>query len=109
MPKPKYHVLICTNQRPEGHPRGSCGQKNAMAVWQKFADMLNRTNMYDKVLISGVRSCLGPCQVGPIVVVYPENVWYGNVKEEDVEDIFKSHFMLGKPVERLILPTEVFG
>ena len=109
MPKPKYHVFICTNQRPEGHPRGSCSQTNAMGVWQKFADMLNRTNMYDKVMISGVRSCMGPCQNGPIVAVYPENVWYGKVTEADVDEIFNSHFVNGKPVERLVMPPEIFG
>ena len=109
MPKPKNHVLICTNQRPEGHPRGSCFQKNSMGVWQKFADILNQKQAFDTVMVSGVRSCLGPCQMGPIVVVYPDGVWYGNVTEADVEEIFESHLINGKPVERLILPDEVFG
>ncbi|MBI4664837.1 MAG: (2Fe-2S) ferredoxin domain-containing protein [Nitrospinae bacterium] len=109
MPKPKYHVFICVNQRPEGHPRGSCAQKNAMGVWQKFADLLNQKNMYDKVMVTGARSCMGPCQNGPLVVVYPENVWYGNVTEADVAEIFENHFIQGKPVERLILPPEIFG
>lgn len=109
MPKPKHHVLICTNQRPEGHPRGSCIHKNSMAVWQKFADVLNQKQMFDTVLVSGVRSCLGPCQLGPIVVVHPDNVWYGNVTDKDVEEIFESHLVNGKPVERLIIPEEAFA
>lgn len=109
MPKPKHHVLICANQRPEGHPKGSCAQKNAMSVWQKFADVQAARNMFDKVLISGVRSCLGPCQMGPIVVVYPEGVWYGGVQPADVEEIYDSHFTNGKPVERLVIPDAYWG
>jgi (2Fe-2S) ferredoxin len=80
-----------------------------VALWQKFGDALATRNMYGQVLISGVRSCLGPCQMGPIVVVYPDGVWYGLVKPEDVEEIFDSHFANGKPVERLIVPDEMFG
>ncbi len=109
MPKPKKHVLICTNQRPEGHPRGSCSHRNAMEVWQKFADILNQKQLFSEVAVSGVRSCLGPCGAGPIVVVYPDNVWYGGVSGADVEEIFENHIIGGNPVERLVLPDAVFG
>lgn len=109
MAKPKRHVFICVNQRPEGHPKGSCSQKDSLGVWQKFADVLNQRQLFDQVMVSGVRSCLGPCQVGPIVVVYPDAVWYGNVKDSDVEEIFNSHLIGGQPVERLIIPDELLG
>jgi (2Fe-2S) ferredoxin len=109
MPKPQKHVLICANQRPEGHPRGSCASKNAMGVWQKFGDLLNAKMAFDKVMISGLRSCVGPCGSGPIVIVYPDNVWYGNVTEGDVAEIFESHLLGDKPVDRLVLPDAIFG
>jgi (2Fe-2S) ferredoxin len=47
--------------------------------------------------------------MGPVVVVYPDGVWYAGVKQEDVEEIFESHFVNGKPVRRLIAPDEMFG
>lgn len=47
--------------------------------------------------------CFGICEKGPVVVVYPEGVWYGNVSEADVEEIFDEHFEGGKPVERLMI------
>lgn len=109
MPKPKKHVFICTNQRPEGHPRGSCSINNAMGIWQKFADILNTKQLYNDILISGVRSCMGPCSLGPVVVIYPDNVWYGKVTDSDVEEIFQSHLIDGNPVERLVLADEVIG
>lgn len=48
--------------------------------------------------------CLDQCEHGPTVVVYPDAVWYGRVKMEDVAEIVESHILAGKPVERLILP-----
>lgn len=45
--------------------------------------------------------CLDACAFGTSVVVYPEGVWYGGVKAEDVLEIVESHLLGGKPVERL--------
>jgi len=80
-----------------------------MNVWQRFADLLNQTQRYDQVMISGVRSCLGPCQMGPVMVVYPEGIWYVRVRESDVDEIWNSHLVNGQPVERLRLPDEFWG
>jgi len=110
MAKPKYHVFICANQRPPGHPKGCCSDRGSTNVWQKFSEVLNLKMAYDRVMVSATRSCLVPCQYGPVMVVYPEGVWYCRVQPEDVEEIFQKHFTEGKPVERLLLPTkQVFG
>jgi (2Fe-2S) ferredoxin len=45
--------------------------------------------------------CLDQCEHGPTVVVYPEAVWYGNVKPEDAAAIVEEHLVGGRPVERL--------
>ncbi len=45
--------------------------------------------------------CMSQCGYGPMVVVYPENIWYGAVRAEDVEELFLSHLVGGMPVERL--------
>lgn len=46
--------------------------------------------------------CLGPCENGPMIVVYPEGVWYAGVSPEDVPEIVESHMLQGKPVQRLL-------
>jgi (2Fe-2S) ferredoxin len=48
--------------------------------------------------------CLDQCEHGPVVVVYPEQVWYGFVQPGDVEEIVREHLVGGRPVERLVLP-----
>jgi (2Fe-2S) ferredoxin len=45
--------------------------------------------------------CLDQCEHGPVVVVYPEAVWYGNVRPADAEEIVAEHLVGGRPVERL--------
>jgi (2Fe-2S) ferredoxin len=48
--------------------------------------------------------CLDQCEHGPVMVVYPEAVWYGHVQPEDAEEIVNEHLVGGRPVERLRLP-----
>jgi nitrite reductase/ring-hydroxylating ferredoxin subunit/(2Fe-2S) ferredoxin len=45
--------------------------------------------------------CFSQCGHGPMIVVYPENVWYSGVKESDLDEILNSHILGGKTVERL--------
>jgi len=50
-----------------------------------------------------ITGCFGICDKGPIVVIYPEGAWYGNVTVEDVPEIVESHLEGGKKVERLLI------
>jgi (2Fe-2S) ferredoxin len=45
--------------------------------------------------------CFSQCGHGPMIVVYPEDVWYAGVKQSDLEEILTSHIIGGRPVERL--------
>jgi len=47
--------------------------------------------------------CLDRCEVGPVMVVYPDAVWYTFIDESDIDDIIDSHFHQGKVVERLLV------
>ncbi|MGV7220885.1 MAG: (2Fe-2S) ferredoxin domain-containing protein [Nitrospinales bacterium] len=108
MPKPAYHILVCTNQRPPGHPRGSCGEAGSVAVYEKLSMGIEQKMLFTKATVT-TTSCLGPCGLGPVVVVYPEGVWYNKVTPDDVEEILEQHIMQGKKVERLEVPDEIWG
>ena len=100
MPKPLRHDFVCTQNRPPQHPRGSCAAKGSTAVLQAFWGELQKRNAFDKVAIT-YSGCLGPCEMGPNVLVYPEGVLYSGVGVADVEEIFTSHLENGEPVARL--------
>ncbi|MDP9196430.1 MAG: (2Fe-2S) ferredoxin domain-containing protein [Pseudomonadota bacterium] len=105
-PLPYYraHVFCCTNVRPEGHPRGSCGSAGSEAL-------RNYVKARAKELgLEGVRvnscGCLDRCELGPVMVIYPEGVWYKYTTREDVDEILTSRLVQGQRVERLMLRPE---
>lgn len=107
MPKPQRHVFVCNQQRPPGHPRGSCAAKGGTAVLQAFWSELQKRQAYETVSIT-YSGCLGPCEGGSNVLVYPEGVLYSGVQPADVNEIFDQHLVGGTPVQRLRAPAEVW-
>ena len=99
--RPYYalHVFCCTNERPEGHPRGSCARKGAERLRNYMKARAKELG------IPGTRinaaGCLDRCEQGPVLVVYPEAVWYTYVDESDIDEIIDSHLVRGQPVDRL--------
>jgi (2Fe-2S) ferredoxin len=103
MPKPQRHVLVCTNVRPPGNPKGSCAEKGSEALFDELKAMVKGRGLGDRVIVNRT-SCLKHCSRGITVAVYPENVWYGGVKTSDLGEICESHLEGGEPVARLFMP-----
>jgi (2Fe-2S) ferredoxin len=103
MPKYAHHIFICTNRRESGDPRGCCDPDGSDRLKVRFKEELGRRGLL-KTVRPNSAGCLDQCEHGPVVVVYPEGVWYGRVREEDVAEIVERHIAGGSPVERLILP-----
>ena len=101
MPKPKYHILVCTNSRPPGHPKPSCGAAGSQNILMALnMGLIERGVEPGEVLVTG-STCLGPCEQGPTVVVYPDGIWYAQVKESDVGTILDEHIKKGQPASSL--------
>lgn len=100
MPKPEKHVFVCTQQRPPGHPRSSCGQFGCGAVYEEFLWQLQERNLFNKLQVTAT-GCMGPCSEGPSVLVYPEGVMYSKVKRENVAEIFDQHLLGDAPIDAL--------
>jgi (2Fe-2S) ferredoxin len=107
MSKPQHHVFVCSQNRPAGHPRGSCAAKGATGVLQAFGAELQQRQAYEKIAVT-YSGCLGPCDQGANVLVYPEGVLYRGVTAEDVGEIFTSHLEGGTPVSRLLAPKSIW-
>ena len=105
MPRPKRHLLICSNNRGPDHPRGSCGEKGGEKLVGLMKDLLREHGLKETVLVSRT-GCLKHCSLGVTAAVYPENVWYRGVREADLKEICESHLRDGVPVDRLLLPEE---
>jgi (2Fe-2S) ferredoxin len=78
------HVFICTNDR-HGE-RKSCADNNSAAVKAKLKNVVNQNGWKEKVRIS-TAGCMGLCADGPNVMIYPQKIWFSEVRLEDVEKI----------------------
>ena len=107
MAQPQKYVFVCLNQRPAGHPKGSCLDRGAGQVFEALREELGRRLMTNvKVVASG---CVEGCLAGPTLLVVPDNVWYGGVTVADVPAIFDQHLVGGEPVEMLRLEPDDFN
>ncbi len=100
MPPFERHLFICTNVRPPGHAKGCCSEKGSEAVREAFKERVAKLGLKGSVRANAA-GCLDACEHGISVVVYPENVWYGRVTLQDVDEIVEEHLVNGRPVERL--------
>jgi (2Fe-2S) ferredoxin len=100
----RYHAFCCFQQRPPNHPKGSCGTAGGPALWERLSSMIQGRQL-SRVAMAAT-GCLGFCNAGPLMVVYPEGVWYQPRTTEDIDEIVQSHFVEGRPVERLIVVLE---
>ena len=96
----RHHVFVCENVRPSDDPRGSCGAKGSARIRDALKEEIARRGL-KKLVRANSAGCLDSCADGPSIVVYPEGVWYGRVRVEDVPEIVESHLVNGVPVERL--------
>lgn len=89
------HAFICTtgNWCPEVDGDG-------IAVYRTLKRLVARDGVGDRVRINE-SGCFSQCGHGPMVVVYPDGVWYAAVEAHDAEAIYSLHLLGGEPVERL--------
>lgn len=100
------HIFFCLNERVNGEV--SCSQHNAQAAFDRCKQQVKAAGLAGpgKVRVNKA-GCLDRCAGGPIVVVYPEAVWYTYVDQQDIDEIVESHLRNGNVVERLLTPPDV--
>jgi len=104
------HVFLCTNQRPGGHPRGSCAASGSVKLKDYMKARAKELGLEGPAATRPIRvqqaGCLDRCELGPVLVIYPEGVWYAPRTREDIDAILVEHVQNGRRVERLIVAPE---
>src|SRR5690349_516448 len=107
----RHHVFVCTGK--------SCSARDSADVLAAFESELKQRgllfgreakgkNPRGTIVLTECAS-VGFCSIGPAVMVYPDGVWYAQVRASDVQEIIEEHLLNGRVVERLALmriPTE---
>jgi (2Fe-2S) ferredoxin len=86
MPFRQRYLLVCTNRRPDGHPKGSCAEKGSEQLVPRLKELLARLGVAGEVRACST-SCLDLCEIGATVIQEPEHVAYGRVTLQEVEAI----------------------
>lgn len=98
----KHHLFFCTNVRPDNE--ACCGRFNSKAMYRYTKDKCRNLGLLGegKITVSETR-CLGRCELGPVLVVYPESVWYRWIDQDDIDEIIQRHLIKGQVVSRLLI------
>ena len=96
----KYHVFFCTNQRATGEACCNNHGASEMRDYMKKRVKELGKRIPDKVRVN-TAGCLDRCGEGPVIVVYPEGIWYTYVDKTDLDEIVEEHLVHGRVVERL--------
>ncbi|MGM0548100.1 MAG: NADH-quinone oxidoreductase subunit NuoF [Bacillota bacterium] len=89
----RSHVLICTGT--------GCVSSGAKTLEESLVEELAANDLSEEIKIVET-GCHGFCEKGPIMIVYPEGVFYCEVQAEDVPEIVEEHLLKGRTVERLL-------
>ena len=102
----QHHIFFCLNQRKPGE--GCCADQGAQAGFDRCKQQVKAAGLAGP---GGVRvnkaGGLDRCAGGPVVVVYPEAVWYSYVDGSDIDEIVESHLKNGRGVERVLVPPHL--
>ena len=96
----KHHVFFCCNKRDP--PEACCANHNASEMQAYAKQKIKELGLNGKGKVRMNKAgCLDRCDEGPVIVIYPEEIWYTYVDRDDIDEIIDSHLVQGRVVERL--------
>ena len=102
------YIFVCIREREPDHRRGSCAVNGSLEVVDALKAAVKAHRLQLEVRVNK-SMCLECCELGPTVMVHPDNVWYQKVTPEDAKAIVEEHIIGGNPVERLKMDFSYYG
>lgn len=100
MEKPDFHIFVCNSFRVSGEPQGVCHKQGAGDFLPYLEEEINDRGLNAQVTACG---CLKVCDRGPVLVVYPQNNWYGGLDSTDKLDQILDALENGEVCEELLI------
>ncbi|MCL1935024.1 MAG: NADH-quinone oxidoreductase subunit NuoF [Defluviitaleaceae bacterium] len=94
----KYHIMICQGT--------GCLSSQSIEIEKTFKKELEKHNLQEDTMLVKT-GCFGICEAGPVIIIYPEGIFYSHITTEQVSDIVEKHLVNGNPIEDMLLHGSV--
>ena len=108
MPAFTQHIFVCGNTRPSDHPRGCCNPNGGDSLRSALKAAVQSRDVGPLVRVNSA-GCLDQCECGPTVVIYPQGIWYGNVKLSDVDRVVEETICHGRIIKELLISDSMLN
>ena len=106
--KVNKHLLLCATPTKQKCFKGNEGQKTWECLKKTLKKFENDPSTKNVHILRSKADCLRICKNGPILLVWPDGIWYEKVSPEKISEIFTSHLINGKPIEKWIFKKTPF-
>jgi len=96
------HVFICENKRDPETGRVSCGMNGSGEMRKLLKKEIVARGLQRRIRINS-SGCLGYCHLGPVMVIYPQGIWYTGFSSGDLNEILTESILRDRTIERLKL------
>jgi (2Fe-2S) ferredoxin len=96
------HVFFCENTREDDSTKLSCGKQIEVKALREYARKKLKNAGVSSIRTS-LSGCLGRCNEGPVLVIYPDGIWYKYSSQQDIDDIIEASVLNTNVVDKLIL------
>ncbi|RLA74841.1 MAG: (2Fe-2S) ferredoxin domain-containing protein [Epsilonproteobacteria bacterium] len=108
IPQPTFYILKCEQSSPVNMPKPSCVNDDSRDLFNHMAQSLMQKGIMGPV--QPIRtSCLGRCQMGPVMLVEPGHYMYVELTKEKIDKIIEQHIIGKKPVSKYLIDEKFWA
>ncbi|OPX27121.1 MAG: ferredoxin [Campylobacteraceae bacterium 4484_166] len=108
VPQPTFYIFKCEQSSPPNMPKPSCVNSDTQELFNHMASTLMQKGIMGPV--QPIRtSCLGRCQMGPVMIVEPGHHMYVQLTKEKIDKIIEEHIIQNRPVQEYLIPDTFWG
>jgi (2Fe-2S) ferredoxin len=108
IPQPTFYMFKCEQSSPQGMPKPSCVNEQTRDLFGHLSQSMMQKGLMGPVQVIRT-SCLGRCQMGPVMLIEPGHHMYCQLSKEKIDRIVEEHIIGGNPVQEFLIPDQFWG